>query len=162
MIMCCRPDKSKKNGQQFHIPENGTKMTFQSPFDDFVLNSLAGIAGIFGKLDYVAGLRQGDGAYTHWGLARVHGEMAAHKAASDAHRLLFSRVLTVPLSFLLDDAAQSQPDLGLEDYLQYLSERRPVLAPQGTGAGPVLHFNSVLRAISALARARSRTSPQVS
>lgn len=137
-------------------------MTFQSPFDDFVLNSLAGIAGLFGKLDYVAGLRQGDGAYSHWGLARVHGEIAAHQAASEAHRLLFSRVLTTPLGLLLDDAAQSQSGHGLEKYLNYLAERRPVLAPQGVGLGPVLHFNSVLHAISALARARTRTSPQAS
>jgi hypothetical protein len=137
-------------------------MTFQSPFDDFVLNSLAGGAGLFGKLDYVAGLRQGDGAYSHWGLARVHGEIAAHQAASEAHRLLFSRVLTMPLSLLLNDAAQSQSGLGLEQYLEYLSERGTVLAPQGAGAGPVLHFNSVLRAISFLARAQIRTSPQAS
>ncbi len=135
-------------------------MTFQSPFDDFVLNSLAGIAGLLGKLDYVAGLRQGDGAYSHWGLARLHGEIAAHQAASEAHRLLFSRVLSTPLGLLLDDAAQSQPHLGPEEYLEYLSERR--LAPQGAGAGPLLHFNSVLHAISALARARTRTSPQAS
>lgn len=137
-------------------------MTFHSPFDDFVLNSLAGVAGLFGKLDYVAGLRQRDGAYSHWGLARVHGETAAHQAASEAHRLLFSRVLTTPLGLLLDDAAQSQSGLELEEYLGYLSERCPVLAPQGAGTGPVLHFNSVLRAISALARAGSRTSPQAS
>ena len=137
-------------------------MTFQSPFDDFVLNSLARISGLFGKLDYVAGLRQGDGAYSHWGLARVHGELAAHQAASEAHRLLFSRVLTMPLGFLLDDAAQSQSSLELKDYLEYLSERCPVLAPQGAGTGPVLHFNSVLRAISALARVRTHTSPQAS
>jgi hypothetical protein len=137
-------------------------MTFQSPFDDFVLNSLAGIAGLLGKLDYVAGLRQGNGAYSHWGLARVHGEMAAHQAASEAHRLLFSKVLSTPLALLLEDAAQSQSDLEMEEYLEYLSERRPVLAPQGAGTGPVLHFNSVLRAISALASARTRTSPQAS
>jgi hypothetical protein len=137
-------------------------MTFQSPFDDFVLNSLAGVAGLFGKLDYVAGLRQSDGAYSHWGLARVHGASAAHQATSEAHRLLFSRVLSTPLRLLLDDAAQSQSGLGLQEYLEYLSQRRPVLAPQGAGAGPVLHFNSVLHAISALARARTRTSPQAS
>jgi hypothetical protein len=137
-------------------------MTLQSPFDDFVLNSLARIAGLLGKLDYVAGLRQGDGAYSHWGLARVHGEMAAHQAASEAHRLLFSKVLSTPLDLLLEDAAQSQSDLEMEEYLEYLSERRPVLAPQGAGAGPVLHFNSVLHAISALARARTRTNPQAS
>jgi hypothetical protein len=137
-------------------------MTFQSPFDDFVLNSLAAITGLFGKLDYVAGLRQGDGPYSHWGLARVHGEIAAHQAASEAHRLLFCRVLSTPLGLLLDDAAQSQPGPGLEEYLEYLSQRRPVLAPQDAGTGPVLHFNSVLRAISSLARARSRTNPQAS
>lgn len=139
-------------------------MTFQSPFDDFVLNSLAAIAGLLGKLDYVAGLRQGDGSYCHWGLARVHGENAAHQAASEAHRLLFSKVLTTPLAHLLDDVAQSQPDLtlGVNAYLDYLAQRRPVLAPTGAGEGPLLHFNSVLHAVSALARAQSRTSPPTS
>jgi hypothetical protein len=139
-------------------------MTFQSPFDDFVLNSLAAITGLFGKLEYVAGLRQSNGAYGHWGLARVHGENAAHEAALEAHRLLFSRVLSTPLAHLLEDVAVSQSggSLEVEGYLKYLSERLPVLAPLEAGNGPVLHFNSVLHAISALARARTRTSPQVS
>jgi hypothetical protein len=92
----------------------------------------------------------------------VHGENAAHLAASEAHHLLFSRVLSTPLAHLLDDAAQSQADGGLSEYLQYLSQRLPELTPQGTGEGPVLHFNSVLHAISALARAQSRTTPQAS
>lgn len=139
-------------------------MTFQSPFDDFVLNSLTAIAGLLGKLDYVAGLRREDGSYCHWGLARVHGESAAHQAASEAHRLLFSQVLTTPLAHLLDDVAQSQPDLslGVNDYLEYLARRLPVLTPAGAGEGPFLHFNSVLHAVSALARARSRASPPAS
>jgi hypothetical protein len=144
------------------IPENETKMTFQSPFDDFVLNSLAAVRGLLARLQYVAGLRRGDGAYSHWGLARMHGEDAAHQAASEAHHLLFSKVLSTPLAHMLEDSAQSQGDGGLGEYLQYLSQRLPELTPQGAGEGPVLHFNSVLHAISALARARSRTSPQAS
>lgn len=135
-------------------------MTFQSPFDDFVLHSLAALGGLLDKLDYVAGLRQGNGAYSHWGLARVHGETAAQEAAREAHRLLFSKVLSTPLGSLLEDAAQSESagSLGLDPYLNHLSHRRALLTPQGTGRGPVLHFNSVLHALSALARARSRTS----
>jgi hypothetical protein len=92
----------------------------------------------------------------------VHGETAAHQAASEAHHLLFSKVLSTPLAHLLEDAAHSQCDGGLNEYLEYLSRRLPGLAPQGAGEGPVLHFNSVLHAISALARARSHTSRQVS
>jgi hypothetical protein len=137
-------------------------MTFQSPFDDFVLNSLTSVAGLLGKLDYVAGLRQGDGSYSHWGMARVHGENAAHQAASEAHRLLFSKILSTPLRYLLEDATESQGGVSLEEYLDYLSRRLPLLAPQGAGNGPTLHFNSVLHAVSALARARNRTSQQAS
>ncbi|HLK34575.1 MAG TPA: hypothetical protein VKT29_15885 [Terriglobales bacterium] len=139
-------------------------MTFHSPFDDFVLNSLAAVDGLLSKLDYVAGLRQENGAYTHWGLARVHGENAAHEAALEAHRLLLSRILSTPLAHLLQDAAQcpSACELGLRDYLEYLSQRLPVLSPEGTGRGPSLHLNSVLLALSALARSQSRTSPQAS
>lgn len=139
-------------------------MTFQSPFEDFVLNSLAAIGGLLDKLDYVAGLRQGDGNYAHWGLARVHGENAAHEAAGEAHRRLFSRVLSTPLAHLLDEAAQSQPagSLGLDPYLEYLAQRLSLLAPPGAGRGPVLHLNSVLHALSALARARCHTSRQAS
>lgn len=143
----------------FEIPENETKMNFYSPFDDFVLNSLAAIAGLFHKLEYVANLRQEDGSYRHWGLARVHGEDEADQAAMEAHRLLFSKVLNTPLATLLDDA-ESQFATGreTEEYFDYLSQRLPRLAPEGTGKGPVLHFNSVLHAVSALERARSRAS----
>jgi hypothetical protein len=160
MIMCWPRNKSKKNGLLWAIPENGTQMTFYSPFDDFVLNSLAAIASLLGKLDYVADLRQQDGCYRHWGLARVHGEEAAHQAAAQAHRLLFSKILSTPLASLLEDAA-AQPEVsqGMEQYLEYLSRRRAVLAPQEAGEGPLLHFSSVLHAASALAHARNRTSP---
>jgi hypothetical protein len=139
-------------------------MTFQSPFDDFVLNSLAAIAGLLAKLDYVAGLRQEGGGYSHWGLARVHGENAADQAASEAHRLLFSKILSTPLARLLEDAAQSQPADHFEvtEYLEYLSQRLPLLTPQGAGYGPVLHFNSVLHALSALSHSRTGSSPPAS
>ena len=150
--------------KKVRIPENGTKLNFHSPFDDFVVNSLAAVGGLFAKLDYVAGLRGGDGLYSHWGLARVHGEDAAHQAALEAHRLLFSRVLSTPLERLLDDAAQSDSasKLGVHEYVVYLEQRAPLLAPQGAGNGPRLHFSSVLDAISALARARNRTNPPAS
>ena len=139
-------------------------MTFQSPFDDFVLNSLAPIPGLLDKLDYVASLRQGDGSYCHWGLARVHGESAAQQAASEAHRQLFTRILSTPLAHLLDDVTHSQKglSLGVKEYLGYLTQRLPALAPPGAGDGPRLHFNSVLHAVSALARAQSHTSPPAS
>ena len=129
-----------------------------------MVNSLAAIAGLLGKLDYVAGLRRDDGGYSHWGLARVHGESAAQEAAQEAHRLLFSKVLSTPLVHLLEDAAESQAgsNLGMNGYLAYLGQRAPLLAPQGSGEGPRLHFSSVLDAISALTRARNRTNPPAS
>ena len=139
-------------------------MTLSSPFEDFVLNTLAAITGLLARLDYVAGLRQTNGTYAHWGLARVHGEDAAHQAASEAHQLLFSRILCTPLAHLLEDAAQCQSPEGSAggEYLEYLSQRMPLLAPLRVGQGPVLHFNSALHALSALARARAVASPQAS
>ena len=74
-------------------------MTLKSAFEDVIGTTLAAVTGTIGKLDYVSRLRRREG-YSHWGLARVHGEEPAQKALAESHRLLFLKLLRTPLSDL--------------------------------------------------------------
>lgn len=53
-------------------------VVLKSALEDFEGSSLGAVPGLLGKLYYVAMLHDGHGAYSHWGLARVHGQEAAH------------------------------------------------------------------------------------
>jgi hypothetical protein len=131
-------------------------MTLQSAFDDFVFTTLAAIPGLLGKLEYIAGLREPNGNYMHWGLTRIYGELAAQEAAAHAHRLVFSRVLKTPVAKLLEDAVISSSGLKVrpEPYLDSLFRRVQELTPEKPGRASLLHFNSVLHAVSILAKRR--------
>ena len=65
-------------------------MALKSALEDLLGTTLAGVAGTVGKIEYLASLRDAaSGAYSHWGLTRAYGEMAAQHALAEAHRLLF-------------------------------------------------------------------------
>jgi len=81
-------------------------MTLISALEDLQETTLRAIAGCLRKLEYVAGLRNQAGTYTHWGLVRIHGEGTAEKALTQAHRALLSQVLSTPLRNLEQDAKQ--------------------------------------------------------
>ena len=115
------------------------------------------------RLEYLSGLRDGAGNYTHWGLARVHGELAAAKALAEEHRLVTSHVLAMPMSYLLEDLEQSSQQAG-----SACLDLPRTASPAGTGAvahgpccGYALHLNSALHALSCLAEGspRVRQSP---
>ncbi|MBS1853420.1 MAG: hypothetical protein JST79_21185 [Acidobacteria bacterium] len=129
-------------------------MTFHSPAEDLAATTLESISGRLRRLEYLAGLRDGGGTYIHWGLSRVHGEYAANKALASAHRSSFSQVLSTPLETLLREVEQASEALGIspQRYVQELSNQIDGLMPGKLGAGAVRHFNSVLRALSSLAR----------
>ena len=133
-------------------------MTFLGPLEDFVHTTLAALPGLLRRLQYVAGLRGGDGQYTHWGMSRVHGGPAASRATGDAHRQVFSDVLRTPLSKLLADAGNCAADQKTTPvaYVQSLAQQADSLIPPEVSPAPKLHFNSVLHALSALARSRPR------
>jgi len=139
-------------------------MVLQSSFDDFVFNTLAAVSGLLRKLDYVAGLREQDGTYSHWGLARVYGEISAQQTAAEAHRRLFSRVLSTPLGLLLEDVTGSAKvrDVGAPSYIDSLAQQVPLLLPDNAGRAGGLHFNSVLHALSALLRSQKLANPKAS
>jgi hypothetical protein len=127
-------------------------MPLLSALDDVLVNTLTVIPSLLGRLEYLSGLRSGNG-YGHWGLSRVHGERAAQRALTDAHELVLSEVLRTPLRTLVEDVETAcvESDRLPSVYLQELYRRYSSLLPQEVGGGSTRHFSSVLHALSALA-----------
>jgi hypothetical protein len=128
-------------------------MALRSAFEDLIGTTLAAVSGIVGKLGYVSSLRGRGNSYSHWGLARVYGEAAAHEALTEAHRLLFTKLLRTPLRTLRNDVAISGEALQMpaREYVENLRSNLPTLLPQDLGGGSAQHFSSVLHALSCLA-----------
>jgi len=140
-------------------------MTLRSAFEDLVGTTLASISGLLAKIEYLSSLRGGrpSAPYQHWGLARVYGEHAAQKALSEAHRTLFLKVLRTSLRDLHRGAGLDKEALSIpaQDYLEELRGRGSDLLPADLGGGSVRHFNSVLRALSSLAKHSPPSTPLV-
>lgn len=132
-------------------------MTLKSAFDDLSRVTLRAIAGWLQKLEYLAGLRSRRGEYSHWGFGKVYGQATASKTLEAAHRETVSKVLSTPLSELLEDVERASPagPAGVEAYLERLAEEKDLL-PNNPGAGSARHLKSVLHALLGLARNRQR------
>ena len=130
-------------------------MTLYSALEDLRKTTLDAVSGSLRKLQYLAGLRSGCGTYDHWGLARVHGELAAKRALEEEHHLLVSIVLSTPIQMLLIDVEKSSQleQITPAQYVERLRED-PQLLPPNPGAGSREHLNSVLDALSGLVRNR--------
>ncbi len=133
-------------------------MTLKSAFEDLSLTTLEAVSGYLRKLEYLAGLREDKGEYSHWGFRKVHGETSARKAFNTAHRAAVSELLSTPLRLLLEDVERSSELAGVaaEKYLESLAERDDGLLPKNPGAGSARHLSSVLHALLGLERARER------
>jgi hypothetical protein len=131
-------------------------MTLISPIEDVKQNTLKAITGALRKLEYVAGLRDEKGGYSHWGLVRVYGEGNAAKALTQVHGEVVSQILSTPLRNLLHDAEQSGESTGTsaDVYLGQLSSGGSKLLPVTPSAGSARHLNSVLHALSTLLKHR--------
>jgi hypothetical protein len=127
-------------------------MTLNSALEDLRSTTLKAIAGRLRKLEYVAGLRDPEGNYMHWGLARVHGSLAAAKALEQEHRRLVAGILSTPIQRLLADLERSSHMAGVTptQYITRLTHGFDLL-PRDPGEGSALHLNSVLHALSYLA-----------
>lgn len=135
-------------------------MALKSALEDLLETTIAGVAGITGKIEYVAGLRNAaEGTYSHWGLTRAYGEQAAQQALAEAHRLLFLRLLRTPLRALREDVMISSGALQMTavEYMERLLDRATGLLPQDLGGGSARHFNSVLHALSILVSPPAKT-----
>lgn len=146
-------------GREPHLDNNSefvTKMTLSSPLEDLQRLTLQALLGSLRKLEYLAGLRGESKHYTHWGFARVYGDITADKTMLKAHRAALSKTLSTRLEELLQDVAMygETEEMPSAVYLEQLSARSSELLPPDPGAGSERHLNSVLHALSALEKNR--------
>ena len=86
---------------------------------DLWRNTLSQIPSVFGRLVYLASLRNPDsGSYEHHGLTLIFGEEEANRALRRSHSQVFREWLTFNLE-------QQKADLGL--YLSSYEDKRTVL-----------------------------------
>ena len=115
--------------------------------------TLRAVSGLLGKLQYLASLRGPDGAYSHWGLERVHGQSATERALKDAHRGVVLSILRTPLRGLVQDLERSAESKEASvDLLHDLEKHPAALIPPTPGAGTERHLSSVLHALLRLVR----------
>ena len=71
---------------------------------DFTLTSLAAIPNLFGRLTYIASLRDlSSGRYEHAGLAAVYSPESVQEALECCHYEIFQKILETPLAVQADD-----------------------------------------------------------
>src|SRR5262245_30334003 len=74
---------------------------------DFTATTLAAIPNVFGRLIYIASLRDlSSGRYEHSGLAAVYSPDAVQEALKFCHLEIFTRVLEMPLSLQENDLTE--------------------------------------------------------
>lgn len=86
------------------MPELSKLQQNRRVVQDFTVNTLAGIAGPFARLVYVASLRDlSSGRYEHHGLAALYPDEAVQQALQLCHEQIFERILEMPLEKQLED-----------------------------------------------------------
>jgi hypothetical protein len=71
---------------------------------DLFRNTLSRILTLFGRLAYLASLRdRHSGAYVHHGLMSIYGDKKGHQALAQSHREIFQDWLKLPLAGKIED-----------------------------------------------------------
>jgi hypothetical protein len=133
-------------------------MTLFSALENLQQTTLQAITGCLRRLEYLSRLRDKDGSYKHWGLARVYGDLRSTSALTEAHRAQLSNFLSTPMRDLEADLKHSSQEAGIPPaaYLDRLSARSSSLLPPAPGAGSGRHLSSVLHALSCLLKTGKR------
>ena len=140
-------------------------MTLKSALQDVKETTLAAVAGLLGKLAYLASLRRTQGRYEHWGMQVVHGPDASERALRTAHSEIVSGILRTPLASLEEDLQESSQACGVaaRPYVEEMREHFDDLLPGERKDTPAAsHLNSVLVALSTLAKNRGRATRSTS
>ena len=145
-------------------------MTLKSALQDVRETTLAAVSGLLGKLLYLASLRQEEGAYQHWGMARVHGPESAERALKTAHGEVLAGVLRAPLASLTEDLEETSRSQGLQPQT-CVEEMRgkfdDLLLDERKDSPKATHLSSVLTALWYLEQAtqepaQARATPSTS
>ncbi len=129
-------------------------MKLLSAAEDLAIRTLENVNGSLGKLLYLGNLRGSDGRYCHWGLAQVHGAAESEIAAKDAHAAALKEVLRKPIQELWNEVAGSTESKDTGSKRELVLKPETKLLPEGCSRRSESHFNSVLRALAELDRAR--------
>lgn len=135
-------------------------VAFKSALEDFESTTLAAIEGLLGKLHYIAGLHDGHGGYSHWGMGRVHGEEAARRAIRVAHTGILAQLLRTPLRVLDEDLNRSAASghVTAIEFLRSLKKLTPRILPDRSFPASEKHFMAVLHALLALRKSPTHAS----
>lgn len=129
---------------------------------DFTLTTLAGIPGEFGRLTYMASLRDlSSGRYEHAGLAAMYPDEAMQQALQLCHEQIFERVLETPLAMQEADLKECLDQMpgGLREALAHWCrmEAYRVLMPESAPSYLKDLFCSNLRALLEILQAECST-----
>lgn len=133
-------------------------MNLFSASEDLAIRTLKHLPGVLSRLLYLVTLRDDEGNYRHWGMARVFGDDASMQAAREAHKEAFNEVLRKPLHELWTELANPEKPEAAEDQLRELSVAGRNLVPAGCSEAAEYHFSSVLHALHELAQSPAGTS----
>jgi len=107
--------------------------------EDFTLTTLAGITTLFGRLAYIASLRDlSSGRYEHAGLDAIYPGEAVQQALQLCHEQILERLLETPLENQLEDlrscleGMQGGMKAAVPHWLKMEAYR--VLLPEGSAA----------------------------
>jgi len=137
-------------------------MALKSAYDDLRQRTLGKVAGLWGKLFYIADRRSpDDGTYEHWGFERMHGTETAQDTFARAHHALIDTILRTRLRLLQDDLKQSSQAEGANpaSYVSKLTASLYRLLPSDCPKMTKLHLVSVLKTLSLLETRQPPDSP---
>jgi hypothetical protein len=129
---------------------------------DFAATTLAAIPNMFGRLVYIASLRDlSSGNYEHAGLAALYSQQAVQEALECCHYEIFQKILETPLSIQAQDLAECLQGMA-GSYPSTLSHWREmeayrVLLPANTPDYLKELFFSNLRALLEILQAENST-----
>ncbi|MFZ0863496.1 MAG: hypothetical protein ABR881_15475 [Candidatus Sulfotelmatobacter sp.] len=140
-------------------------MTLKSALQDVKETTLAAVSGMLGKLAYLASLRRVQGRYEHWGMELIHGPESSERALKTAHAEVVAGVLRAPLQSLVEDLDESSRGSGVaaQSYIEAMREHFDDMLPgERQDSAAASHLNSVLLALSSLAKNRGRSTRSIS
>ena len=139
-------------------------MKLKSALQDLRETTLGAVSGLLAKLAYLASLRRPEGVYRHWGMSLVHGEESSERAMKAAHMEVLSSVLRTPIAKLEEDLQKTSREnrKSAGAYVETMREQFNGLLPSPNDTVSARHLNSILVALSNLAKNQKPATPSAS